>query len=141
MIHVFTGPTLAPSEVALGTPQLRVLPPARHGDLDDPAIETGHTVVLIDGVYHQAPALRHKEIRAAIAQGVRVIGALRAAELHGHGMIGPGRIYGAYRRGALTGDDEVAVGQAPDGDLHAHTWPLVNIRHILQSAERESQRS
>ncbi|MFF4010634.1 TfuA-like protein [Streptomyces sp. NPDC001717] len=124
MIHVFTGPTLAPSEPALSTGHLRALPPARHGDFDDAAIEAGHTVVLIDGVYHQAPALRHKEILAAIARGVRVIGAasigaLRAAELHGHGMIGSGRIYGAYRRGVLTGDDEVAVGQAPDGDLNA----------------------
>ncbi|MFF3088843.1 TfuA-like protein [Streptomyces nojiriensis] len=142
MIHVFTGPTLAHSEPVFSAPQLRALPPARHGDLDDPEIEPGHTVVLIDGVYHQAPALRHKEILAAIDCGVRVIGAasigaLRAAELHGHGMSGSGRIYRAYRRGVLSGDDEVAVGQAPDGDLRAQTWPLVNIRHILRVAERE----
>ncbi|MBP5873147.1 hypothetical protein F3K24_43140, partial [Streptomyces sp. LBUM 1485] len=46
----------------------------------------GDTAVIIDGLYHQAPALRHKEIIAAMARGVRVIGAasigaLRAAEL------------------------------------------------------------
>ncbi|MGP3691292.1 TfuA-like protein [Streptomyces sp. IBSNAI002] len=121
---------------------MRVLPPARHGDLEDPAIERGHTVVLIDGVYHQAPALRHKEILAAISHGVRVIGAasigaLRAAELDGHGMIGSGRIYHAYASGALTGDDEVAVAQSPDGELSAQTWPLVSLRHIVRTAERE----
>ncbi|MFG2235522.1 TfuA-like protein [Streptomyces sp. NPDC048723] len=142
MIHVFTGPTLAPSESVFSSPHLRVLPPARHGDLDDPEIEPGHIVVLIDGAYHQAPALRHKEILAAIECGVRVIGAasigaLRAAELHGHGMTGSGRVYRAYRRGVLSGDDEVAVGQAPDGDLSAQTWPLVNVRHVLRAAERE----
>ncbi|WP_327389162.1 TfuA-like protein [Streptomyces sp. NBC_01207] len=142
MIHVYIGPTLAPTEPALRVWRLRVLPPARHGDLDDPAIERGHTVVLIDGVYHQAPALRHKEILAAMSGGVRVIGAasigaLRAAELRDHGMLGSGRIYHAYVSGALTGDDEVAVGQAPDGDLNAQTWPLVNLRHILRAAEHE----
>ncbi|MER6314432.1 TfuA-like protein [Streptomyces sp. NPDC001581] len=142
MIHLYVGPTLAPTEPTLRARQLRVLPPARHGDLDDPEIERGHTVVLIDGVYHQAPALRHKEILAAISRGIRVIGAasigaLRAAELHSHGMLGSGRIYHAYASGTLTGDDEVAVGQTPDGDLHAQTWPLVNVRHILRAAERD----
>lgn len=142
LIHVFVGPTLACTEPALTAPDLRVLPPARHGDLFDPAIVHGDTVVLLDGVYHQAPALRHKEILAALARGVRVIGAasigaLRAAELRGFGMRGSGRIYEAYVEERLAGDDEVAVGQAPDGDLRALTWPLVTLRHIIGMAEQQ----
>ncbi|MCX5199724.1 TfuA domain-containing protein [Streptomyces sp. NBC_00249] len=142
MIHVYVGPTLPPKDPPLRGWAIRSLPPARHGDLEDPAIQSGHTVVLLDGVDHQAPALRHKEILAAISRGVRVIGAagigaLRAAELHDHGVIGSGRIYKAYARGELTGDDEVAVWQAPDGDRRAQTWPLVSLRHILRIAERE----
>ncbi|OXM60823.1 hypothetical protein CF166_34870 [Amycolatopsis sp. KNN50.9b] len=114
-------------------------PPARHNDLFDTAIRDGDTVVLIDGVYHQAPALRHKEILAAMGRGIRMvgaasIGALRAAELAPYGMLGVGHIYTAYVRGDIDGDDEVAVGQAPDGAWDALTWPLVNLRHALQLA-------
>ncbi|MET9888320.1 TfuA-like protein [Streptomyces sp. NPDC006430] len=138
MIHLYTGPTLSASEPALAAPGLRVLPPARHGDLFDTAIGAGDTVVLIDGLYHQAPALRHKEI-PAMGRGVTVlgaasIGALRAAELGPYGMVGVGSIYTAYVRGDIDGDDEVAAGQAPDGAFAALTWPLVNLRHVLAMA-------
>ncbi|MFJ3176064.1 TfuA-like protein [Streptomyces roseus] len=139
VIHLYTGPTLPASEPALAAPGLRVLPPARHGDLFDTAIGAGDTVVLIDGVYHQAPALRHKEILAVMGRGATVvgaasIGALRAAELGPYGMAGIGSIYTAYVRGDIDGDDEVAVGQAPDGGFDALTWPLVNLRHVLDLA-------
>lgn len=40
-----------------------------------PAIRSGDTVVITGGVYHQAPALRHKEILAAMGRCVTVIGA------------------------------------------------------------------
>ncbi|MFB8087317.1 TfuA-like protein [Streptomyces sp. NPDC055992] len=141
MIHVFVGPTLSRSEPLLSGPGLRVRPPAGHGDLFDPAIGEGDTVVLIDGVFHQAPALRHKEILAALDRGAAVIGAasigaLRAAELDMLGMLGVGAIYTAYVHGVIEGDDEVAVGQAPDGGWEALTWPLVNCRHVLVLAQQ-----
>ncbi|MEU9714034.1 TfuA-like protein [Streptomyces sp. NPDC047976] len=133
---MYVGPTLSASEPVLAAPGVRVLPPARHGDLFDTAIRRGDTVVLIDGVYHQAPALRHKELLATMGRGVDVIGAasigaLRAAELAPYGMLGVGNIYNAFVRGEIDGDDEVAVGQAPDGAWDALTWPLVNVRHTL----------
>ncbi|MFE0777989.1 TfuA-like protein [Streptomyces sp. NPDC058861] len=139
MIHVYVGPTLSASEPVLAAPGLRVLPPARHGDLLDTGICASDTVVLVDGVYHQAPALRHKEILAAMGRGIGVIGAasigaLRAAELAPYGMLGVGSVYSAYASGEIDGDDEVAVGQAPDGEFGAMTWPLVNLRHVLQLA-------
>ncbi|MFE4634879.1 TfuA-like protein [Streptomyces sp. NPDC056773] len=40
-------------------------------------------------------------------------------------LLGVGTIYTSYVRGELDGDDEVAVGQAPDGQWDALTWPLV----------------
>ncbi|MFD6275031.1 TfuA-like protein [Streptomyces sp. NPDC060209] len=140
MIHVFVGPTLARSEPQLSAPGIRLWPPARHGDLFHATIRDGDTAVLIDGVYHQAPALRHKEILAAMARGVHVIGAasigaLRAAELAPYGMLGVGTVYAAYQRGDITADDEVAVGQAPDGQWDALTWPLVNLRSVLRLAQ------
>ncbi|MCP3822103.1 TfuA-like protein [Streptomyces sp. A3M-1-3] len=142
MIHVYVGPTLSRDESLLNAPSVRVLPPVRHGDLFDPAVADGDTVVILDGVYHQAPALRHKEILAVLGRGVRVfgaasIGALRAAELHEFGMLGVGAVFSAYVRGDIDGDDEVAVGQEPGGGLRALTWPLVNLRHVLGIAEHE----
>lgn len=140
MIHVFVGPTLPRSEPSLAVPGVRVWPPVRHGDLFDPAIRSSDTLVIIDGVYHQAPALRHKEILAAMGRGVQVIGAasigaLRAAELTSFGMLGVGSVFTAYARGEIDGDDEVAVGQAPDGEWDALSWPLVNLRHVVQLAQ------
>ncbi|MEU0413883.1 TfuA-like protein [Streptomyces griseorubiginosus] len=141
MHHVFVGPTLSRSEPDLAAPSVRVWPPVQHGNLFSDAISEGDTIVIIDGVYHQAPALRHKEIMAVMGRGVRVIGAasigaLRAAELAQYGMLGVGSIYGAYVDGSIDGDDEVAVGQAPGGDWRALTWPVVNLRLALELAYR-----
>lgn len=140
MIHIYVGPTLNPREPLLAAPQVRVRPPMRHGDLFDPAVRPGDTVVLIDGMYHQAAAVRHKELLAVMDRGVRVmgaasIGALRAAELSACGMTGVGAVFRAYLHGDLDGDDEVAVGQEPDGDWRSLTWPLVSLRHVLAVAE------
>ncbi|MEV6133632.1 TfuA-like protein [Streptomyces violaceusniger] len=145
MIHVYVGPTLRREEPLLNGPRVRVLPPVRHGDLlgdSGDAIADEDTVLLIDGAHHQAPVLRHKEILALMSRGVRVIGAagigaLRAAEMDQFGMMGVGKIYTAYARGEIEGDDEVAVGQRSDGDHRAVSWPLVNLRYALQLAERE----
>ncbi|GAA0907747.1 TfuA-like protein [Streptomyces thermoalcalitolerans] len=140
MIHVFVGPTLPRSEPLLAAPDVRAWPPVQHGDLFDSSIRAGDTVVILDGVYHQAPALRHKEILAAMGRGVAVIGAasigaLRAAELAPFGMLGVGGIFAAYMRGEIDGDDEVAVGQSPDGEWDALSWPLVTLRHVLGLAQ------
>ncbi|ARX85496.1 hypothetical protein SMD44_04960 [Streptomyces alboflavus] len=110
-----------------------------HGDLFDPAIADTDTVVVLDGAWHQKPAARHKEFLALLARGVRVIGgaslgAIRAAELQPFGMTGVGAVFRAYLQGEIEGDDEVAVGQAPDGDMRALTWPVVNLRHVLKLA-------
>nr|WP_237518582.1 TfuA-like protein [Streptomyces sp. SID5910] len=118
---------------------VRVLPPIRHGDLFHPQITPGDTVVIIDGVYHHSPAIRHKEIIWALARGVRVIGAasigaLRAAELTECGMLGVGSVWYSYVSGQLDGDDEVAVAQSTNGDLRSCTWPLVRVRKVASAA-------
>lgn len=81
-------------------------------------------MILIDGQFEDRPAVRHKEILWAMAQGIVFIGAgsmgaLRAAELDAFGMIGVGLIYRWYRRfgrGPLSSpapDDAVAVHSGP----------------------------
>jgi hypothetical protein len=102
-------------------------------------------VVLIDGLFDRYPAIRHKELLALIHAGVPVIGAssmgaLRAAELHRHGMLGAGRIFAAYAAGRLVGDDEVCVLHGPaEMDWAPLTLPLVNVRATLVRAVRRRE--
>ncbi|WP_159592967.1 TfuA-like protein [Chelativorans xinjiangense] len=117
-ILVFLGPTLplAEAQPVLDAVYLR---PAAQGDI----VLAAHAfrplaMILIDGQFEDRPAVRHKEILWAMAQGITMIGtasmgALRAAELHEFGMIGVGLIYRWYRRWALAPDDAVAVQSAP----------------------------
>ncbi|WP_245450873.1 TfuA-like protein [Borborobacter arsenicus] len=75
-------------------------------------------MILIDGQFEDRPAVRHKEILWAMAQGIVMIGAasmgaLRAAELYPFGMIGVGAIFRWYRRWPLAPDDAVAVQNGP----------------------------
>jgi hypothetical protein len=65
------------------------------------------------------------------------MGALRAAELSGEGMIGAGLIYRWYRRFPLLSDDAVAVAHAPP-ELGSTplSAALVDIRRSVRAAER-----
>ncbi len=113
-------------------------PPAKRGDLLASAREGATVIGLIDGVFHQESAVAHREILAAIKEGVKVIGAssmgaLRAAEMDTLGMVGIGKIYRMYRSGELESDDEVALVFDPESGL-ALSEPLINIRCTLKRA-------
>ncbi|WEX76256.1 TfuA-like protein [Sinorhizobium numidicum] len=170
-ILVFLGPTLrlAEAEAVLDAIYLQ---PAAQGDI----LLAAHAfrpraMVLIDGQFEDRPAVRHKEILWAMAQGIVVIGAasmgaLRAAELDGFGMIGVGLIYRWYRRWrlalgrdaggkplhtfphpALAPDDAVAVhsgppqlGFLPLTDSHIdlqRTFSALMRRNIITPGERD----
>jgi len=117
-ILVFLGPTLRLSEAQEALDAV-YLQPVAQGDI----VLAAHAfrpraMVLIDGQFEDRPAVRHKELLWAMAQGITVIGAasmgaLRAAELHPFGMIGVGLIYRWYRRWPLTPEDAVAVQSGP----------------------------
>lgn len=143
---VFLGPTLPP-ERARRLCDAVFLPPARRGDLMA-AIERfrPRTIALIDGYFEQVPAVWHKEILYALAQGIEVagaasMGALRAAELRAFGMRGVGRIFEAYVAGRFApfadpfeDDDEVAVVHAPVELGYAASDAMVDIRATLAAA-------
>src|SRR5690606_25819041 len=139
-IVIFLGPSLDPAAAG------RFLaadyrPPAKRGDITDAAKEGARIITLIDGVFFQDCSVGHREILAALAQGVRVIGAssmgaLRAAELAPLGMEGVGTIFRLYRDGILTSDDEVALVYDPETNLPL-SEPLINIRCTIRAAERE----
>ncbi len=136
-IIIFTGPSLQPREAA------KILkadyrPPVARGDIikaldDDPDI-----IVIIDGVFHQQPAVSHKEILKAIKNDITVVGgasmgALRASELDDFGMIGVGKVYRAYRDGDVESDDDVAVTINPD-NLEQLSEALISMNYNFKRA-------
>jgi hypothetical protein len=141
-ITVFLGPTL-PHLSAREILDAIYLPPAEQGSVVR-AVRTHkpRAIVLIDGVFGSAPAVRHKEILWALARGVPVfgaasIGALRAAELSDSGMRGHGFIHRWYALTPLADDDEVAVAMTPaELGAQALSEALINIRLTLRLAQR-----
>ncbi|WP_306044069.1 TfuA-like protein [Nocardia cyriacigeorgica] len=141
-VTVYAGPTLNRDDVAEfdrehhTTTVLRS--PIKHGDLFGSALGPDETVVVIDGLYHQNPALRHKEYLHALHAGARVIGAssigaIRGAELSRFGMEVVGTVGQWYVHGEIDSDAEVAVAHLDD----EHGWrplsiPMVNIRYAAQ---------
>ena len=133
-VHVFSGPTIPAARVRDLVPGAVCHPPVRHGDLIRLSAAPGDTVVIIDGLWHQTAALRHKEVLLLLSTGVRVVGAasmgaLRACELAPYGMTGVGRIFEDLMTGLLDADDEVAVAHTPEGQPLSEA--LVNIRTAL----------
>src|SRR5205814_1005092 len=110
------------------------LPPVACGDVAALLPRAPAAIGIVDGFFDERPAVFHKEILHALARGVRVfgassMGALRAAELHGFGMQGVGRIFEAFRSGELEDDDEVAVVHGDAGIAFAPTSDaMVNLR-------------
>jgi hypothetical protein len=100
-------------------------------------------VGIVDGYFDHQLSVWHKEVLWALSQGVLVygaasMGALRAAELAAFGMIGVGRIFEDYQRGAIEADDEVAVAHAPsERDYLAVSEALVNVRATVTRATEE----
>ena len=136
---IFCGPTLAEQDRAPFA-DLEFRSPVRQGELFAATRQKPRAIGIIDGYFDGQPAVWHKEILWALTQGIAVfgassMGALRAAELHAFGMRGVGKIFEAYRDGALTDDDEVALihGPAETGYLRL-SEPMVNIRATLDLA-------
>lgn len=134
---VYLGPSL-PVREAERVLAAEYLPPAKRGDIPLAVRKGAKIICLIDGVFFQDCSVGHREILAAIANNVRVIGsssmgALRASELDTLGMIGIGEIYRMYKTGIIESDDEVALVFDPDSGT-ALSVPLVNIRNILDLA-------
>jgi len=112
-IIIFTGPSLSAEE---GSKILNAdyRPPVKRGDILSAINDSPDIIGIIDGVFHQHPAVGHKEILEAIKKGITVVGggsmgALRASELDDLGMIGVGYVYNEYATGNIESDDDVAI--------------------------------
>ncbi len=142
-VHVYTGPTLTAADVTAVLPAAVVHPPVAAGDLLTLDAARGDVVVIIDGYFQQAQAVRHKEILLLVERGIEVwgaasMGALRAAELHTLGMHGTGAVFHLYVRGVIEGDDEVGVTHGPaERGYPVVADALVNIRCTVRAAVRD----
>lgn len=121
-------------------PQAEFRPPIRRGDLKQVLDAPPPAIGIVDGEFYQSLAVSPKEILPLLKRGVRVfgsssMGALRAAELHAHGMTGVGTVFEWFQRGRLSADDEVAMTFCP-ATLRALSESLVNFRVALRAAQK-----
>lgn len=112
-VVVFLGPSLSHYE-ALDILDADYRPPIQRGDIKSLLNDAPDIIGIIDGVFHQQPAVSHREILDALKMGITVVGgasmgALRASELDEFGMIGVGYVYNQYKDGLIEADDDVAV--------------------------------
>ncbi|REE28371.1 hypothetical protein C7452_0379 [Methanothermobacter defluvii] len=138
-IIIFTGPSLSHLE-ASAILEADYRPPVRRGDIQEAMKENPDIIGIIDGVFHQSPAVGHREIIDALRKGVKVVGgasmgALRASELSELGMVGVGRIFTSYLEGEIESDDDVAVAFNPE-NLEPLSDSLVSIEFNLKRALR-----
>jgi hypothetical protein len=142
-IIVFGGPTISRREVG-NILQAEYLPPARHSDIISVVRNRRPDVIVIfDGDLGLQQTVWHYEIIEALNRGVKVygasgLGALRAAELDGFGMIGIGRIFALYRDKVIEADDEVFQRYEKQGEEYISlSLPMVNLRASFSRALSE----
>lgn len=147
-VVVFLGPSLPLAEARQLLAGADYRPPARCGDVYRIVLDRqAEAIALIDGEFENAPAVWHREILWALAEGVAVfgaasMGALRAAELGRFGMQGVGKVFRAFRDncydpfdGPFEDDDEVAVLHAPaDRGYATLSDAMVDLRETLAAA-------
>ena len=139
-IIVFIGPSL-PLDEAKKILKAYYRPPVARGDITNLLLDPPHIIGIIDGVFHQQPAVSHREILQAIEAGIIVVGgasmgALRSAELDGAGMKGIGTVYQYYKDGIIESDDDVAIVFNPE-TYEQLSEALVSMRYNFQMAEQE----
>jgi TfuA protein len=139
---IFLGPSLPIARAQAMLPEATYLPPIRRGDLTAALNERPGIVGIIDGQFLQSLAVSPLEIFAALRAGATVLGAssmgaLRAVEMSGFGMIGVGTIFRWFRDARLVAEDELAV--AYDADTGAAlSDALVNMRYAFSRAVAEN---
>jgi hypothetical protein len=137
---VYLGPSLQACEAEATLPGCDLRAPIRRGDLYRDRLDGGSVFVIIDGVFHQEPAVPPREILDVLDDGALIVGAssmgaLRAAECWPAGMRGVGTIYRLYRRGALDSDDEVVLVYSSNGcGYQPQSVALINVRYALSRA-------
>lgn len=149
-ITVFVGPSL-PLQQRVRLPQERfdLRPPAARGELaalNETKLPGTSIVALIDGLMVGAYGPSIDETRILVESGHIVfgassLGALRAAELCSHGMLGVGWVYKQFVSGALHCDSDLLAALYGDRSGNPLTVPQVNIIYGLRELVRGGELS
>ncbi|WP_292472983.1 TfuA-related McrA-glycine thioamidation protein [Methanosphaera sp.] len=142
-VVIYTGLSLS-FEDAKKMLDAEYLPPVKRGDIYDLLEKRDDIEIIgiIDGVFHQSPAVAHKEILEALKQNITVVGgssmgALRACELYPFGMIGVGNIFEDYKNGVIDSDDDVAVSLNPETyEQMSESW--INMKYNFEFAVEDN---
>lgn len=142
-IVIYTGLSLS-FEDARNMLDAEYLPPVKRGDICDLLKKRDDIEIIgiIDGLFHQSPAVAHKEILEALKRGITVVGgssmgALRACELYPYGMIGVGNIFEDYKNGVIESDDDVAVSLNPENyEQMSESW--INMKYNFEFAVNDN---
>ncbi|KZX11767.1 TfuA-related McrA-glycine thioamidation protein [Methanobrevibacter filiformis] len=140
-IIIYLGPSL-PLNKAEEILKADYRPPVKRNDVLKSIDESPDIIGIIDGVFHQSPAVSHKEILKAIEKGITVVGgssmgALRASELDSLGMKGIGYVYKQYAEGEIESDDDVSLTFTSD-DYTPVSEALINVEYNLNTAEKQN---
>lgn len=132
---VFAGPSIARARLGELSTAVQA-PPIKRGDLA--AADDYDVIVILDGEFGQRDSVSPKEILAVLESGRTVIGAasmgaLRASELDGCGMIGVGWVYDYFRRQAVRRDADVALAYSLF-DFAPMTVPMVDVEYWMERA-------
>ncbi|MBP2201348.1 hypothetical protein J3E07_000746 [Methanococcus voltae] len=151
-VAIFSKLTLKENEIKnlfeshkkLKNVDLHIYDPIKRGDLQKPEMLNYDIIGIIDGCFLQNTAVGHREILHIIRKGIKVygagsMGALRASELDGFGMVGVGKVYNLYKSGTLCDDDEVAVTfdnvKSQNGfEIIQVTFSMVSFREFMANA-------
>jgi hypothetical protein len=138
---IFLGPTCPVEDARAILPDALVVPPVNRGDLYRYRVLKYSLLVIVDGVFADAPSVSPREVvdvlrDGALVIGVSSMGALRAADCAPAGAVGLGEIYRLYHRRIISSEDEVAVVFRTDQPFPPLTESLVNMRIALRRATR-----
>jgi hypothetical protein len=140
---MFAGPTLHRARAiapAISLEGITALPPVERGVLPRLARRPAATLVIVDGLFHQALSVGHAEIRMLLAAGWQIwglssMGAIRAREMHHMGMRGFGRVFALYCRDDIDfRDDEVTMLHQDEPPYREISEPLCHLRLGLDDA-------
>jgi hypothetical protein len=140
-LYLYIGPTSYNLELNdFITPCTQVLPPVRRGDIQQLIEqESPSTIVIVDGTYHDFPAVSHVEIKNALSLGWQVwglssMGAIRASEMHAFGMQGYGSVFQQFVENEDLPDDYVALVHSTEAPWFPISEPLVHLELLLNDA-------
>jgi YcaO-like protein with predicted kinase domain len=123
VIKVYAGLSAQRSDVHSILPGALYAPPIKRDDILADIKSGVSSILILDGLFHQALSVSPSEIMDAIRRGIRVfgassMGALRAAELEAYGMVGVGEIFEHIRDADAFRDDFL-------GQVFVDGWPQV----------------